>query len=1179
MLELDGTTFVTSEDVDSLTAALEGENPAGKPTTDIDGLNVWSRDAIESGFDIDSPTLDQMLASNSIELIDHNDTGYLNSENVETLWSSIKDQDRLDRLNDLDPDTEMSVGYAAKLVGVNRRYLVKVIANHQQFEFESVDVDSRAKDWLPAHRLDPTNPKSHWRIRASDLADFVERRQPPAVRIGYDVTFTFEKSISVVGLFAEGRDRDAFTAAVTDANKVGLDWLDEHASDGRQRGKAIHTEGLTVASFVHSTSRDNDPFVHVHNLVVNAVEDQNGTGRALDGRNLYLQGPTASALASAELRWQLAQRLGVQWTATGKGVEIAGISQSVIDEFSTGRNRIDSIIEEAGLEGAGARSSVQRSSRPAKSGTSPDQFRDGWLERAAEHGLRKDVLHESILHQDQPIATPRLTEDEVAELHKWLASSEGATNTTSIFTRADVLRSIGEWTPEGSNHVRIMPAAEVARVGDAFLNSELAVPLDLDKDTVARLSGKTSSKIRHTEVFSTTRMINIQEEINESWTKGLDADAALVDPAALDAALTQGATLNEAQADLVRQWTTSGQQFQSAVGVPGAGKTHTMNAAKQAWETDGYRVLGGAIAGSAAQQLGDDTAIPSETLAYYFNQIDRFDKQPFDARTVLIVDEAGTVPDEDLGRLLNVAAETGMAVRFLGDPEQHGAVNPGGMWKHLADTYSANTPFLEESYRYKDSPVDVEVNRLIRAGDIAEAFDVLKDNGRLTEVGSQQEALAVSLRTAIEARDAGMANPMIERANSNRILLNEAMQQVRYHRNEVTDLTQYGHRSFGVGDEIISKRNDRELHPTDQPEAYLRNGTQGRITAIDVDTRMVTGDFGNGEVQLPPEHLDSGNFELAYAVTSNAIQGATLPTNNARSQPGATKAELVVNLSRGERDNSLILSGDSDEEFSKFYDTPDIDLSDRVAQSIAASEDVPAAVVDTTAMHRKQLNLARLERQGGTKAEVQLAEEAIAREVLADPPENLTDQLPPRSTVPHLAHRYDDAIVNASIYRARYTPYSSTEQWGNVLGARPTPNDQNDKQIAHYDDAHEQLHSIAVGTVMRAVDQAFPHGDDATVPVWLESHVEYLAASGQLNSDFDPTKFAQWSTTEDASIRNEIRSIQHLDPLPNAGAPVSKDLLAAKHDDALGKGPDGPDVPQEDIEHETSPTVTRTVGL
>ena len=250
-----------------------------------------------------------------------------------------------------------------------------MIGHHHGYETNGVAIDDRDKDWLPAHKVDPTNPKSHWRIRADDLAGFIERRQPPAVRIAYDVTFTFEKSISVVGLLSDGHDRDAFTRAVQQANQVGIDWLDHNASDGRHLGKQIHSEGLTVASFIHSTSRNDDPFVHVHNLVINAVQDQNGTGRALDARNLYMQGPAASALASAELRWQLSNELGVRWRATGNAVEIDGVSQPVIDEFSTGRNRIQSIVDEAGLSNTPrARQHVATESRPHKTGDSPDDL-------------------------------------------------------------------------------------------------------------------------------------------------------------------------------------------------------------------------------------------------------------------------------------------------------------------------------------------------------------------------------------------------------------------------------------------------------------------------------------------------------------------------------------------------------------------------------------------------------------------------------------------------------------------------------------------------------------------------------------------------------------------------------------------------------------------------------------
>ena len=131
--------------------------------------------------------------------------------------------------------------------------------------------------YLEAHR----GTKNRWLVTREHLAEFLERRRPPAVRVAYDLTLTTEKSLGVLALLGDGPTRDAVLGSIQAGNDWALSWIEERAV-GRIDGKPVAAEGLMVATFRHLTSRALDPFPHHHNVVMNTATVGDGDHRALD---------------------------------------------------------------------------------------------------------------------------------------------------------------------------------------------------------------------------------------------------------------------------------------------------------------------------------------------------------------------------------------------------------------------------------------------------------------------------------------------------------------------------------------------------------------------------------------------------------------------------------------------------------------------------------------------------------------------------------------------------------------------------------------------------------------------------------------------------------------------------------------------------------------------------------
>jgi hypothetical protein len=153
-----------------------------------------------------------------------------------------------------DSDDQLPIGEAARLVGVTNRYLRGVARFHEEHRAEIDHAIAAGRQprraYLAAHR----GTNGRWLVTREDLAAFLERRRPPAVRVAYDLTLTTEKSLGVLALLAAEPVRREVLNSIQAGNDWALGWLEDRAV-GRIDGSPVAAEGLMVASFRHLTSR------------------------------------------------------------------------------------------------------------------------------------------------------------------------------------------------------------------------------------------------------------------------------------------------------------------------------------------------------------------------------------------------------------------------------------------------------------------------------------------------------------------------------------------------------------------------------------------------------------------------------------------------------------------------------------------------------------------------------------------------------------------------------------------------------------------------------------------------------------------------------------------------------------------------------------------------------------
>ena len=818
------------------------------------------------------------------------------------------------------PNELVPIAEAARLVGVTPRYLRQLAKRYETLR-ASIERDlEKGRPVRRAYLVAERGTKGRWFVQRGELAAFVARRRMPAVRVGYDLTLTTEKSLGVLALLSGPATREAVLDAIRAGNDWAMGWLERHAAAARENDTVIPVKGWAVASFAHYTSRALDPFPHHHNVIANTVEDHTGVRRALDARGLYRHARAASALATAEMRYQLTRRLGVRWRpAHHGGWEIAGIPPAVLREFSRRANEITDALRE--LEDAIGRGAtpdefdhVKTTTRPDKTHVTVEDLLADWWRRAEVLGLDAQRLSAATSGPVEPRAP------DVDALYAALAAPDGICAHLSIFDRADVLAATVNQplTPAGHDSQTqppLIPAQRLEELADGFLASRHVEQLTPGSDTAPAR-------------YTTRDMLAVQDRIVARYRAGRHRGAAVVARPVVDAALARHPQLTGEQRALVQAFTGSGHRIQCAIGHPGTGKTTAMAAARDAWQAAGWRVLGAAVKGEAARTLGAKAGIPTETLAWYLAHQDPL-SGPLDARTVLVVDEASTVSDRDLDRLGWLTDQTGATLRLIGDPAQHGAIEAGGMVRVLCERHPQDTPRLTRTHRLQSSH-DRAAADLLRAGDIAGALAHLDAAGHLHIVENEIDAYTQVLARWWHAHRDHQDHPMVSGRHEVRRALNRLAHQLRRAAGEIgtDELAAVEDRRYSVGDRVIARIPDRHLHPPGRPHAYIRNGATGTITAFtkgdQPDQDRVTVDFDAlGTIELPRAFFDEHDIDSrghrrvgidhAYAVTSYAVTGADHPTSTSRIDPNASRAETYVDITRGRSANHLYLTRQRDD--------------------------------------------------------------------------------------------------------------------------------------------------------------------------------------------------------------------------------------------------------------------------
>ena len=644
---------------------------------------------------------------------------------------------------------------------------------------------------------------------------------------GFDMTLSPSKSVSL--LWALGSDDDARSveAGLYAARREVERFLEADGCfvrRGHTGASVEHGNGFFGAVFMHRTSLLGDPGIHLHWTVFNVTEGPDGRRTALDARHLYRLRYTAEAVFQATLRRELVERRGVVFDEIDRhGVaEIVGINADMRKAFSGRRAQIVAEMDRRGVhcgDGARVAALATRTAKPV--GVTEAELREGWRQKALDHSF--DL---SRVPRVARTAALSVSDDELA-----LA----VTNEHATFDRSDAIRACANAGRQGASLDEILTRA------DAFLATPLAIDLGEGRWTTQEIVNLERSVV---DVAAAPRRI-----------------ALTADPLAVRASLEARPSMSDEQRRMVEELTSSGRPLDVVIGRAGTGKTFSLDAVREAYESSDHRVFGTALAARAARQLQLGAGIRSTTAHAMLNQL-ATGRVRFREGDVLVVDEVGMMGTRTLAALVGQAHRAGAKTIIVGDHKQLPEIEAGGLLAALSE----RVPVIELTQNRQQDPAERFIVQALRKGLAELAVRRLDSLGHVT-VAHNADAL----------RDQLVLDWWQHRGDGRDVLMGAA------HRSDVRDLNARAHallEASGAVGPVVAEIDDLRLCEDDRVMALknrydigVLNGDVGEIVGATGDVIDIR--IENGEIRHLPLDYVTDHLAHAYARTIHKNQGLT----------------------------------------------------------------------------------------------------------------------------------------------------------------------------------------------------------------------------------------------------------------------------------------------------------------
>ena len=633
-------------------------------------------------------------------------------------------------------------------------------------------------------------------------------------RAALDCTFSAPKSVSLQALVGgDGRLIAAHQLAV----EKTLALMEERYTSTRVMTKnesqtTVWTSNLIAAQFDHIESRELDPHLHTHALIMNLTELREGEWYSRKNDEIYankkLLGMTYQSFLRAEV-----QKLGYEVEPRKHGqFEIKGFNPFDLVEFSKRRQQILSAV---GASASWAeREKAWDISRKDKKHVPLEELKAKWREEAEALEITFVTANTNVDHYPVVIEQ-KILDDAIAH------ASE-----RNVAFKLEELECF------------------ILNLGLATEVTQIEVLLKEYPDLIA-IPG-------FARRYTTEAALLREVATRQLMLKGIGKVCAIARWEVVENQLCQ-TSLNSGQRQAVQLAASTNDQFIAWQGVAGSGKTYALKELK-AIAGGSHTIKAFAPSAQAAKVLSEELNVQAETVA---RLLVSEELQCVEPNQIWIIDEAGLLSAKVAQELLERATKEQARVILVGDTRQLSAIEAGNPFKSLQQA-GMKTAYLNESLRQRTPELKLAVD-LIALGRTEEGFARLEENSSIQLVTAESKVNAIASEYMATAPELRTKTLVLAGTNAERLAITEAIRtQLKQEgslgdcanatqlqaRNDLTTVQMRYTHNFEIGDIVIPTRNYKR-RGLQKSELYEVVSTrQDRLTLKSADGTTFQVDTG-----------------------------------------------------------------------------------------------------------------------------------------------------------------------------------------------------------------------------------------------------------------------------------------------------------------------------------------------